>query len=161
MPVKPTETIKVDEYLDKLDYPQKAILVEFRKIILTAHDLVGEEIKWNSPTFFYTGELSISDPKEYRRVLVVTNLYKKDVLRVVVWQGASVDTGSGMLTGNYADGRRLATFCNMGELISRETELQDMIRTQILEGATTPILSRCSADCCPAPQNAPPPDKST
>ena len=28
----------------------------------------------------------------------------------------------------------------------------DMIRQQILEDATTPILSRCSADCCPAPQ---------
>ena len=28
----------------------------------------------------------------------------------------------------------------------------DMIRRQILEGVTTPILSRCSADCCPTPQ---------
>ena len=28
----------------------------------------------------------------------------------------------------------------------------DMIRHQILQGVTTPILSRCSADCCPAPQ---------
>ena len=28
----------------------------------------------------------------------------------------------------------------------------DMIRKQILEAATTPILSRCSAGCCPTPQ---------
>ena len=28
----------------------------------------------------------------------------------------------------------------------------DMIRTQILEGVTTPILSRCSSGCCPTPQ---------
>ncbi len=28
----------------------------------------------------------------------------------------------------------------------------DMIRKQILEAPTTPILSRCSAGCCPAPQ---------
>jgi ferrochelatase len=28
----------------------------------------------------------------------------------------------------------------------------DMIRRQILEGSTTPILEHCSAGCCPAPQ---------
>ena len=28
----------------------------------------------------------------------------------------------------------------------------DMIRQQVLEGATTPILDHCSAGCCPAPQ---------
>lgn len=31
----------------------------------------------------------------------------------------------------------------------------DMIRQQILDGVTTPILSRCSADCCPTPQRPP------
>ena len=31
----------------------------------------------------------------------------------------------------------------------------DMIRQQILDGVTTPILSRCSADCCPTPQRLP------
>lgn len=28
----------------------------------------------------------------------------------------------------------------------------DMIRRQILEGASTPIMTRCSGDCCPTPQ---------
>jgi ferrochelatase len=31
----------------------------------------------------------------------------------------------------------------------------DMIRLQLLEGATTPILEHCSAGCCPAPLSRP------
>jgi len=66
-----------------LKHPRKNVLVALRQIILQADPAIGEEIKWNAPTFFYTGALPPSDPKEYKRVLVVSNVFKKDCIRLV------------------------------------------------------------------------------
>src|SRR5215831_5735689 len=80
---------------------------------LEADPEIEEEIKWNAPTFFFTGHMKPSDPKEYKRYLVVFNLFKKDCIRLVFWGGARADDESGFLQGDYADGRRLAMFSSM------------------------------------------------
>jgi hypothetical protein len=46
-----------------------------RQIILAAYPKIGEEVKWNAPAFFYTGEMEPFDPKEFRRYLAVLNLF--------------------------------------------------------------------------------------
>lgn len=67
METKPTQTAKVDAYLEEFKHPLKNILEALREIILGADKTIGEEIKWNAPTFFYTGEMTPSDPKLYKR----------------------------------------------------------------------------------------------
>jgi hypothetical protein len=69
-----------------------------------------------------------SNPKEYKRYLVVFNLYRKDCIRLVFPSGARVNDKSGLLEGDYADGRRLAHFHNTEEVISRKGPLQSLIR---------------------------------
>lgn len=68
----------VSAYIEALEHPLKNVVKDLREIILNAHESIGEHIKWNSPAFFYTGEMEAFDAKEYRRDLAVLHLRKKD-----------------------------------------------------------------------------------
>jgi hypothetical protein len=76
---KPSEPGKVNAYMKSLEHPLSNILEALRQIILKTDKSIGEEIKWNAPTFFYTGEMKPFNPKEYKRYLVISNLFKKIV----------------------------------------------------------------------------------
>jgi hypothetical protein len=69
-----------------------------------------------------------SDSKKYKRYLVVFNLFKKDCIRLVFPSGAKVGDASGLLEGDYADGRRLPMFSNMKDVKTKKAELQHVIR---------------------------------
>jgi len=125
---KASEPEKVDAYMQKLKHPLKDVVEALRRIILATDDEIGEEIKWNAPTFFYAGEMKPSDPKKYKRYLIVFNLYQKDCIRLVFPSGAKIKDASGLLQGDYADGRRLAFFHNMEEVKSQTKPLQHAIR---------------------------------
>ena len=126
--IKSSEPAKVDAYMAKLKHPLGDVVAALRKTILSTDREIGEEIKWNAPAFFYTGEMKPSDPKEYKRYIIVFNLFQKDCVRLVVWQGARVNDKSGFLEGDYKDGRRLALFHSMEEVKSKKTSLQAVIR---------------------------------
>jgi hypothetical protein len=94
--------------------PLADVVGALRRIILSTDREIGEEVKWNAPTFFCTGEMKPFSPKEYKRYVVVFNLYRKDCLRLVFPSGARVSDNYGFLEGDYADGRRLALFFQYG-----------------------------------------------
>ena len=99
-----------------------------RRIILNTDKEIGEEIKWNAPSFFYAGEMGPSDPKKYKRYIVVFNLYKKDCIRLVFPSGAKVKDTSGLLEGDYADGRRLAMFYDLKDVAAKQKILERTIK---------------------------------
>jgi hypothetical protein len=125
---KPSEPEKVDAYMQSLKHPLGKVVEALRKIILSTDREVGEEIKWNAPAFFYSGDMKPFNPKEYKRHLVVFNLHRKDCIRLVFPSGARVNDKSGLLEGDYADGRRLALFFNMADVKSKQASLQAVIR---------------------------------
>jgi hypothetical protein len=124
---KASEPEKVDAYMGKLKHPLTKVVADLRKIILSTHKEIGEEIKWNAPTFFYSGKMKPTNPKEYRRYLVVFNLFKQDCIRLVFPSGAKVNDKSGLLEGDYADGRRLAMFYSAKDVKSKEKDLRAVI----------------------------------
>jgi hypothetical protein len=128
---KPSEPDKVTAYMKSLEHPLSDVVEALRQIILKADKSVGEEIKWNAPTFFYMGAMKPFNPKEYKRYLVVSNLFKKDCIRLVFWGAGKVKDTSGFLEGDYADGRRLALFYDMKDVKSKEKSLQNVIRQQL------------------------------
>ena len=128
---KPSAPAEVDAYVAKLKHPLVPVAQELRKHILKADTRIGEEIKWNSPTFYYTGPLAPSNPKEFRRYLLVMNLYKSDCLRLVFMHAADADDGSGFLQGDYADGRRLAYFRDLREVAAGKDELRKVLRALV------------------------------
>jgi len=128
---KLSESAVVEAYMKGLRHPLADVVEALRQIILKADLEIGEEIKWNAPAFFYTGEMQPFDPKEYKRHLVVFNLFKKDCIRPVFWGGAKADDKSGFLEGDYADGRRLAKFHDLKEVTAKKKALQRTLKLQL------------------------------
>jgi hypothetical protein len=125
---KLTDEEQVTEHIQKLD-PALAETVEaIRQIILKTDKEIGEHIKWNNPSFYYTGEMKPFDPKEYKREIIVMNLHKGRIM-LVFPSGAKVNDTSGLLEGDYKDGRRLAIFKDIDDVKAKENALQNVIKT--------------------------------
>ena len=67
------------------------------------------------------------DPKEYKREIVVFNLFKGRIM-LVFPSGAKVNDTTGLLEADYKDGRRLIVFKNMKDVKSKEKALQKVIK---------------------------------
>lgn len=116
----------VTAYIKKLDPAFGKIIEAIRQIILGAGKEIGERIKWNHPSFFYTGEMKPFDPKEYKREIAVFNLYKGRIM-LVFPSGAKVKDVSGLLEGDYKDGRKIIIFKDMPDVRSKEKALRELI----------------------------------
>lgn len=122
---------KVDEYMANLQHPMKDAMEHLRKFILGIDKLIGEGIFWNAPTFYYTGKMKPFDPKSYKRYIVGFNFYKQDTLRMIFLRGADADNSSGLLEGDYKDGRRLISFKSMADIKKNEPALKKIIKELI------------------------------
>lgn len=125
---KPTPTEQVNQYIDKLPAELAKLAQAVRDAILEADGEVGEHIKWNSPAFYYTGEMKPFDPKEYKRDIVVYNIRMKPEILLVFPTGAVIEDNTGILEGSYADGRRMITIKSMAEFESKKEALQTIIK---------------------------------
>jgi len=123
------DTPGVDALMQKLDHPLKDVLQSLRQVILAADSQIGEHVKWNAPSFLYIGEMPPFNPKEYKRYIIVSNFFKKDCIRLVFPSGVKVNDTSGFLEGDYADGRRLAHFYSLEDVVAKKGTLQQIIRT--------------------------------
>ncbi len=129
---KASDTDAVDSFMRSLDHPMHDVAAALRKLIMATDKSIGEEIAWNAPAFFFTGPMKPFKPKEYKRHLVVFNLFKKDQVRLVFLQGASVNDTSGLLEGTYTDGRRLASFHSIKEVKDNEKTMRSVVQ-QLLQ----------------------------
>jgi len=125
--VKLTDTEQVTAHIKKLDPSFGKIIETIRQIILKTNKEIGERIKWNNPSFYYTGEMKPFDPKEYKREIIVMNLFKERIM-LVFPSGAKVKDKTGLLEGDYKDGRRITIFKDMKDLKSKEKLLQSVIK---------------------------------
>jgi len=125
--VKLTESEQVTAHIEKLDPSFGKIIETIRQIILKTDKEIGERIKWNNPSFYYTGEMKPFDPKEYKREIIVMNLFKERIM-LVFPSGAKVNDRSGLLEGDYKDGRRITIFKDIKDVKSKEKLLQAAIK---------------------------------
>ncbi len=123
-----TDTDGVNQYMQKLDHPMADVMAALRKVILDTDPEIGEHIKWNAPSFFYTGPIVPFNPKEYKRYIIVFNIFKKDSIRLVFPSGAKINDTTGLLEGDYTDGRRLALFYSMDDVMAKDKLMQQAIR---------------------------------
>lgn len=123
-----SEPEKVDAFMQTLDHPLKEIVIYLRQFIMSIDKNIGEGIYWNAPTFYYTGEMAPFDAKEYKRYIVGFVFNKKDCIRMVFLKGANAIDKTNILEGDYADGRRLATFNSIDDVIAKEKSLEKIIK---------------------------------
>ncbi|HLG40248.1 MAG TPA: DUF1801 domain-containing protein [Chitinophagaceae bacterium] len=118
---------QVTFHIQKLEPQLERIVQYLRTVILSTDKEIGERIKWNNPSFYYTGKMKPFDPKEYKREIIVFNLFKGRIM-LVFPSGAKVNNSSGLLEGDYKDGRRIIIFKDMDDIKSKEKALQKIIK---------------------------------
>jgi Domain of unknown function (DU1801) len=123
------DSIGVTNFIQKLEPKLAEIIEAIRQIILGTDKIIEEQIKWNSPSFFYSGEMKPFDPKEYKRDLAVLNIRKEIML--VFPTGASIEDTTGVLQGEYTDGRRLVYFKDLSDVKMKKDSLQQVIKAWI------------------------------
>jgi hypothetical protein len=124
---KLTDSEQVTEHIKKLDPDVANVVQTLRKTILGTDKEIGERIKWNNPSFYYTGDMKPFDPKEYKREIAVFNLFKNRTM-LVFPSGAKVNDKSGLLEGDYKDGRRTTIFKDLKDVKAKEKNLQSVIK---------------------------------
>ena len=117
----------VTEHIQKLDIVLRKIIETIRQTILSTDKEIGERIKWNNPSFFYTGKMKPFNPKDYKREIAVFNLFKGRVM-LVFPTGAKVNDTSGVLEGEYKDGRRTIIFKDMEDVKTKEKAVKKIIK---------------------------------
>ncbi len=117
----------VDAFVAKLEPDLAKLTNAIRALVLKIDPIIGEQIKWNSPSFFYTGKMKPFDAKTYKRDLAVMHLRKGYVL-LVFPNGADILNVNGLLEGNYTDGRRMVTINDFEELNNKSRDLESVIQ---------------------------------
>src|SRR6185437_9296905 len=125
--VKLTDSEEVIQHIQKLDPSIRDTIETLRQIILSTDKEISERIKWNNLSFYYSGEMKPFDPKEYKREIIVFNLFKNRIM-LVFPSGAKINDSSGLLTGNYADGRRIVVFKDIDDVRAKEANLRHVIK---------------------------------
>jgi hypothetical protein len=126
-PQKISSSAQVEKYFRDLEHPLIEVVAALRRIILAAHPEISEQIKWNSPSFYFNGVMKPFDPKEYKRDIVVFNLRRKDMILLVFPTGARVNDITGLLEGNYKDCRKIAVFSSISQVNVREKDIQSVV----------------------------------
>ncbi len=117
----------VTDFITKLDADFAKLVQSIRNALLEIDQNVDEHIKWNSPSFFYKGEMKPFDPKDYKRDLVVINSRKNEAL-LVFPTGNIIDDKSGILEGNFPDGRKIVKFRSEEEFNSKKENLKSAVK---------------------------------
>jgi len=123
---KLTDSEEISAHIQKLDKSIAPIIEFLRKTILGVHKEVGERIKWNNPSFYYTGEMAPFDPKEYKREIIVFNLHKNRIM-LVFTSGAKITKHKSLLEGDYKDGRRLLIVKDLADAKNKASEIKNIV----------------------------------
>jgi hypothetical protein len=126
-----TNSELVTEYILTLKPAYKEIAEALRILILKTDKAIGEQMKWNVPAFYYTGDMKPFDPKEYKRDILVTHFRQKDHVLLVLPTGAKLTNKAGLLEGDYKDGRRMIKIYDLKDLKSKEKDLKKAIKEWI------------------------------
>lgn len=117
----------VTAYFAQLDHPLKDAAEQLRGILLSANHSVGEQIKWNSPAFYFTGELKNADPKAYKGDLVVFHLRRKDEILLIFPNGAQIEDPTGLLGGKFTDTRKSISFTSLEQVTANAEALSTVM----------------------------------
>lgn len=123
------EPQKVTEYINSLESSNRETIEFLREIFLNSNSKIAEQIKWNSPSFYYSGEMKKFEAKEYKRDLAVINLHRGKIV-IVFPTGNKIDNK--ILKGkNYPDGRKIIEILNLEDARNKIDELQNGVKKWI------------------------------
>jgi hypothetical protein len=113
----------VTDFLEDLDHPMKAGIMQLREAILAANDQITEHIKWKAPSFRYGGDDRVT-----------FNLRPRDRIMLVFHRGAKkrpddgfdVTDPTGLLTWAAPD-RATLTLHSLDEVRAHQEEIVKLV----------------------------------
>ena len=120
----------VNDFIQATEGHLQELLTELRQILNGFAPELGEHIKWNSPAYFYTGEMSDFDAKTYARDFVVLNCHRGYVLMVFP-NGATLEDPNKILEGQYSDGRRMVTIKSSSDVQDKTDGIKSLTQAWI------------------------------
>lgn len=128
--IKLSDSEKVAQHIQLLPLSIQPTVEYLRSIILSVDPAIDEHIKWNSPAFYYSGEMKSFDAKEYKRDILVINIRNEKILCVLP-TGMSIQKNAEVLEGNYSDGRRMISIKDLEDLRSKESGIINALKEWI------------------------------
>ncbi|MEP7266969.1 MAG: DUF1801 domain-containing protein [Saprospiraceae bacterium] len=128
---KSSDALEVTTHILKLDPSIRDTIEIIRQSILSVDKEIAEHIKWNNPSFYYSGKMKPFDPKAYKRDMIVMNLHKNRIM-LVFPSGAKVNDATGLLTGDFKDGRRIVVFSDLADFMKKEAHLKTIIKEWLI-----------------------------
>ncbi|MBX3117588.1 MAG: DUF1801 domain-containing protein [Fimbriimonadaceae bacterium] len=110
---------KVTAFLEGLEHPLKAEIEAVRRIILSAHPRMTEGIKWNNPCFYYKGDMAVIHTRS------------QEYVHLIFPTGNRIPDSSGLLEGDYPDGRKMAYLRNMKDIEDKRLALESVVRSWV------------------------------
>ena len=124
---KLSDSDQVNQHIQKLPAAIQPAIEYLRQVILSVDKEIAEHIKWNSPAFYYSGEMKAFNPKEYKRDILVMNL-RKDKIMCVLPTGMNIKKHTEILEGDYTDGRRMIYFNDIEDAKQKKQQLIDALK---------------------------------
>ena len=64
----------------------------------------------------------------YKRYIVGFNFFQQDTLRLIFFKGADAKDATGLLKGDYKDGRRIISYTSIADVKKTEAALKKIIK---------------------------------
>lgn len=119
---------RVEDFIAALDHPYKPEIVELRQIILGADPRIGEEIKWNAPSFYTTQHFATFQLRAKTGVQIILHLGTK--VRETATTGIPIPDPQSLLTWLAKD-RASVTLQNMDEIHAKRADFTALIQAWI------------------------------
>jgi hypothetical protein len=117
----------VSGFLAQLEHPRKAEIELLRTLILSVDDRVGEELKWNAPSFYLSDHFAtfkLQPPGTVQLVLHTGAKVRPDARAI------EVDDPSRILKWPAKD-RALATFSDLNDIEAKKTQFVSILKQWI------------------------------
>ena len=124
----PDGTKNVENFLSELDHPLKQEILALREIILNSDPSIGEDIKWNVPSFFTKEFFATFHLHGKGSVQVILHFGAKK--RDVTIQNSAISDPESLLVWLGKE-RASIKFDNMNEVITRQPAFEDILRQWI------------------------------
>lgn len=113
----------VDAYIAALEHPLRSEVIALREILLRIDPAIGEEVKWNAPSFRTSGHFATLQLREPDCVRLILHLgaRKRDAGNL------AIEDPDGLLQWLGPD-RACLRFRNMQELQERRDALERLVR---------------------------------
>lgn len=124
------EKEKIDNLIAPLNVDMLNIVNAIRALVLGTDPLIKEQVKWNSPSFFYTGALKNERAKDYPGDILVLHTRKKLPL-LIFPSGKLIDSFDHFFDEKYDDGRKMIQIKSQAHFELIQIPLSEMIKEWI------------------------------